>query len=225
MGNRNARGQAGNIANYGMEYDPYYNYGEIENYGSAYQPAGGGYPFGFGVTDGPLMTTVKPPLGGLGAYGNSYPPGFNPNLQPGVNGPKVRVIYVPSHIVHGMQNAVQSGASPLVGYGNGVNPMAGGIGGIGGMGGCNPMGGGFGGMGGCNPIGGGFGGQGFPQMMPQMPMGSNCCALSVQVPSAAPQFPYATPCPPPMIQPMMHQMPMCKITRAFLSFRPLPARP
>ncbi|UJR26336.1 hypothetical protein I4U23_007673 [Adineta vaga] len=69
---------------------------------------------------------------------------------------------------------------------------------------------GYGGVGG-NSMAGGFGGYGLPQMMPQVPispMGSNCCSLSIQVPSAAPQMPYPIPCPPPMIQPMMPQMSM-----------------
>jgi hypothetical protein len=253
MGNSNARMQGSNLANYGAGYDSYYNYGGIENYGSAYQPAGGGYPIGYGITDGPLFTSVKPPLGGLGAlgqggigaYGTSYLTGFNPMLQTGLIGPKIRVIYVPNNVLSGFQNLLQpggvSGVNPVIGGIGGVNPLIGGIGGanpymggincvnpaIGGIGGANPLIGGIGGanpliggIGGANPLIGGIGGYGFPQVMPQMPipqfplpqMGSNCCSISLQLPSVSPGIPYPIPCPPPMIQPIIPQMPMRKIT-------------
>ncbi len=264
MGNSNARIQGSNLADYGAAaYDPYYNYGGIENYGSAYQPAGGGYPIGYGVTDGPLFTSVKPPLGGLrvlgqggiGAYGTSYSTGFNPMLEPGLIGPKIRVIYVPNNVLSGFQNLLQQGGvngvnpaiggiggvNPFMGGVSGVNPAIGGIGGvnpfmggvsgvnpaIGGIGGVNPFMGGIsgvnpmvGGIGGGNPLMGGLGGYGFPQVMPQMPipqfplpqMGSNCCSISLQLPSMSPGIPYPIPCPPPMIQPIIPQMPMRKIT-------------
>jgi hypothetical protein len=283
MGNSNARMQGSNLANYGAGYDSYYNYGGIENYGSAYQPAGGGYPIGYGITDGPLFTSVKPPLGGLGAlgqggigaYGTSYLTGFNPMLQTGLIGPKIRVIYVPNNVLSGFQNLLQpggvSGVNPVIGGIGGVNPLIGGIGGanpymggincvnpaiggigganpliggigganplIGGIGGANPLIGGIGGanpymggincvnpaiggIGGGNPLMGGLGGYGFPQVMPQMPipqfplpqMGSNCCSISLQLPSVSPGIPYPIPCPPPMIQPIIPQMPMRKIT-------------
>jgi hypothetical protein len=317
MGNRNVRLKAVDLANYGAGYDPYYNYGEIENYGSLYQPIGGEYPFGYGITDGPLITSMKPPLGGVGAfgqqgllrYGNIYPAGFNPVLQPGLSGPKVRLIYVPNNVVNGFQNLLQqsgvSGGNPLIGGIGGINPLASGVGGMnplmggigginplaggvggmnplmggvggmnpfmggigginplaggvggmnplmGGIGGINPLAGGVGGMnplmggvsgmnplmggigginplaggvGGMNPLIGGMGGYGIPQMMPQGPyaspflpqmplpqMGSNCCSISLQLPSVASQIPYPIPCPPPMIQPVMPQMPFRKI--------------
>jgi hypothetical protein len=196
MGNNNVRNQGSGLTNYGAGYDPYYNYGDIENYGSAYQPTGGDYPFDYGLTNGPFVTSMRSPLGGYGQsglrrYGNSYPAGFNPILQPGLGGPKVRIIYVPNNVVSGFQNLLQQN-----------------------------------GMGGGNPLMGGFGG---PQIMPQMPfgpsaipqmpwanpmmpqMGSNCCSMSLQVPSMTPQMYMPMPCPPPMIQPMMPQISMRKI--------------
>ncbi|CAF1086991.1 unnamed protein product [Adineta ricciae] len=221
MGNANARRPGGGLGNYGVEYDPYYNYGDIANYGSSYQPIQG-YPIGFGTTDGPLLTSVKPSPGALGMYGSTYPAGFNPILEPGLNGPKIRVIYVPSHIVSGMQNLIQPGAiggvnpinpiNPMMAYGGGVNPinpinpmMAYG----GGVNPINPM---MAYGGGMNPMSGGLGGCGLPPQMlsqlPMSPMGSNCCSLSIQIPPASPQMPYPMPCPPPMIQPIMSPVPM-----------------
>lgn len=188
MGNRNARLQGLNLANYGAGYDPYYSYGHIENYGSNYQPIGGGYPLGYGFTDDALITSVKPPLGSLGAlnqggistYGGSYSTSFNPILQPGLNGPKIRLIYVPTHVLNGFQNLLQQGCGS-----------------------------------GATPIVGGLGGYGYSQFMPQSPlspMSSNCYPMSPQLPSMMPQIPYPVPCPPPMIQPIAPQMPMRKIT-------------
>jgi hypothetical protein len=287
MGNRNVRTKGLDLANYGAGYDPFYSYGGIENYGSVYQPIRGGYPIGYGITDGPLLTTMRPPLGGGGAfgqqgligYGNRYPAGFNPMLQPGLSGPKIRLIYVPNNVLSGFQNLLQQnglgGVNPLMGGVGGVNPLMGGIGGVnplmggiggvnplmggiggvnplmGGIGGVNPLMGGIGGVnpciggigsgnplmggiggmnpwiggvGGANPLMGGIGNYGIPQMMPQIPgaspflpqmplaqMGSNCWSMSLQSPSAGSQIPYPIPCPPPMIQPVMPQMPLCKI--------------
>jgi hypothetical protein len=328
MGNRNVRRQEVDLANYGAGYDPYYGYGGIENYGSAYQPTGGGSPFGFGMTDASFGTSTKRrsrrfgALGqrGLAEYGDIYPPDFNPMLQSGSNGPKIRLIYVPNNVYRGFQNLVQPGGAggmnPLIGGMGGGNPLIGGMGGgnpfiggmgggnpfigglgggnpfiggmgggnpfiggmgggnpliggmgggnpfiggmgganpfiggmgggnpfiggmgganpfIGGMGGANPfiggMGGGnpliggmgganpfIGGIGGGNPFMGGFGGMGYPGAAPGMPfnqMGSNCCSMSLQLPSMAPQYPFPMPCPPAMIQPVMSQMPMGKKT-------------
>ncbi|CAF1558454.1 unnamed protein product, partial [Adineta steineri] len=112
MGGRNARAQKNDIANYGAGYNSSNGYGEIENYGSVYQPGGGGYPIGYGFTDGPFVTSVKPPLGGLGSlggYGSLYPAGFNPAIQGGFGGPKIRQICVPNHIVGVFQNLLQQG--------------------------------------------------------------------------------------------------------------------
>jgi hypothetical protein len=117
------------------------------------------------------------------------------------------------------------GANPLMGGIGGANPLIGGIGGanplIGGIGGANPL---VGGIAGGNPLIGGIGGYGIPQMMPQMPygspflpqmplpqMGSSCCSISPQLPSMGSQIQYPIPCPPPMIQPVMPQIPLRKI--------------
>src|SRR5690349_3875086 len=107
MGSRSARMQGPGLAGYGGGYDPYNNIGEIENYGSLYQPTGGD-PYGYGITDGPFVTSVKPPLGGLGGYGQPYPAGFNP-FHSGLRGAKVRQICVPNHIVGVFQNLLQQG--------------------------------------------------------------------------------------------------------------------
>ena len=253
MGNRNVRPTKSNLANYGAGYNPYYDYEGIENYGSAYQPIERQYPGAYALTDVPWMTSSRRLGGaglsgqsGLGLYGNSYPQGFNPALQPGLNGPKVRIIYVPNHVVMGFQNLLQqaggNGGNPLLGGmqglnplmgGSGVNPLMSGIGSnpyMGNMGGVNPL---MFGPGGMNPMLGGLSGYGGPQMMPQMygpspffpqmsnpqmplqQMGSNCCSISLQLPSMSSQIPYPIPCPPPMIQPMIPQPFMRKIFSVF----------
>ncbi len=223
MGGRNARMKGPGLANYGGGYDPYNNYGEIENYGSFYQPTGGD-PYGYGFTDGPLITSVRPPLGGLGGYGLSYPAGFNPAIEPGLGGVKVRQICVPNHIVGAFQNLLQQGGMAGCGAPQIAPQMP-----------CAPPP-----MMPQMPI--------MPQMpcapppimpqmpimpqipcapppmipqmpiMPQMPcapppmipqmpfapppvmpqLGSNCCSMSIQLPSVAPQMPL----------PMMPQMPI-----------------
>ena len=104
MGARNARVREPGLGYYGGGYDPYYPYGNMENYGSSYQPVGEEYAPAYGITDRPFVTTRRPFRGalgqsGLGRYGNSYPPGFNPILQGGSSRPKVRVIYVPDNVV------------------------------------------------------------------------------------------------------------------------------
>ncbi|CAF2740801.1 unnamed protein product [Rotaria sp. Silwood2] len=184
------------LTTYGTAYGPHYGYGEIENYGSTYQSVAGGYPFGYGRTDEPLTTTVGSPLGGLGIlgqqelrrYGRIYPVGFNPMLQPGLSRSKVRVIFVPNHVLSAFQNLRQQ-------YGGGfVNPF----------------------ISSFNPFMNGYGALGIPQMMPQMamfqgpmsPMGSNCCSMSFQLPSMGSQFSSSIPYLPPMIQPAMPPMPM-----------------
>ena len=119
MGNRNARAQGSGLANYGAGYDPYTGVGGMENYGSFYQPYGGD-PYGYGFTDGPFVTSAKPPLGGLGGYGSpyagglggyssAYAGGFNPMMQFGLGGPKVRQILVPDNVVSAFQNLIQQG--------------------------------------------------------------------------------------------------------------------
>ncbi|CAF4000274.1 unnamed protein product [Rotaria sordida] len=191
MGNRSVRTQGDNLATYGASYDPYYGYEGMENYGSIYQPTAGEYPFGYGITDELLMTTLGSPLGGpcvlgpqgLGAYGYMYSASFNPMLEPGLSRSKVRLIYIPNYAVAEFQNLFQQGSASF-----------------------------------ANPFVGGYGGFGIPQMMPQIPMlqgsmfqmGSNCWSMSFQLPSMGPQFSFGIPCPPPMIQPVMSQMPMCK---------------
>ena len=109
MGNRNARRRGAGLANYGGGYDPYAGYGEIENYGAGYPPAGGAYPYGNGYTDGPFVTTAPSPLSGLGGYGGKSLAGYNPMLQLGLGGPKVRTIFVPNHVVGAFQNLLQQG--------------------------------------------------------------------------------------------------------------------
>ncbi|CAF1157792.1 unnamed protein product [Rotaria sordida] len=189
MGNRSVRTQGDNLATYGASYDPYYGYEGMENYGSIYQPTAGEYPFGYGITDELLMTTLGSPLGGpcvlgpqgLGAYGYMYSASFNPMLEPGLSRSKVRLIYIPNYAVAEFQNLFQQGSASF-----------------------------------ANPFVGGYGGFGIPQMMPQIPMlqgsmfqmGSNCWSMSFQLPSMGPQFSFGIPCPPPMIQPVMSQMPM-----------------
>ncbi len=238
MGNRNIRMKRMDLANYGAGYDPYYNYGGIENYGSVYQPMREGYPIGYGITDGPLITSVRPSGGadvfgqqGLGMYGNRYPPGFNPMLQPGLSGPKIRLIYVPPNVLSGFQNLLQQnglggvgGMNPLMSGLGGMNPLMGGLGGMnplmGGVGGINPL---MGGLGGVSPMMPGVGGYGIPQMIPQSPyalpfspqmslpqMGSNCWSMSYQLPSVGSPVSYPIPCPPPMILPVMPQIPIRK---------------
>ncbi|CAF4022984.1 unnamed protein product, partial [Rotaria sp. Silwood1] len=46
MGNRNNRMQGSELAKYGGGYNPYYGYGEMENYNASYQPSGGDFLFG-----------------------------------------------------------------------------------------------------------------------------------------------------------------------------------
>ena len=205
MGGRNARLKEPGLGYYGGGYDPYYPYGNMENYGSSYQPVEEEYPLAYEITDRPFVTTRRPfrgapGQGGLGRYGNSYPPGFNPILQGGSSRPKVRVIYVPDHVVAGFRNVLQQGAA------GGLNPWGGGIGAYGGpqipysspmtpqMPGAFPM---------MPPMPG--------SNVPFSPMGSNCFSMSVPASSVPPQFsmPMPMPCPPPMIQPVM--IPMRKI--------------
>lgn len=278
MGNRSVRPTKVNLANYGAGYYPYYDYEGMENYGSAYQPIERQYPGAYYPGDAPWMTSSRrlggagvPGQSGLGQYGNNYPPGFNPALEPGLNGPKVRIIYVPDYVVRGFQNVLQQGGynsvpglNPMM-SGSGVNPLMGGVPGLNPMmsgSGINPMVGGFGsnpfmgnnmgsvnpfmfGPSGMNPMMGGLSGYAGPQMMPQMygsspffpqmsnpqmplqQMGSNCCSISLQLPSMGSQIPYPIPCPPPMIQPMMPPSYMRKIVsvsrtkslESFLSLR------
>ena len=114
-------------------------YGEIENYGSAYQPIEGGYQPRHGIINRPLINSKRPYLGdldafgqhGLGRYGTMYPETFNPMLQPGLGGPKVRVIFIPNNALYEFQNLLQGGmgnANPLIGGLGGANPFIGGTG-------------------------------------------------------------------------------------------------
>ncbi len=212
MGGRNARMQGPEIANYGGGYGPYLNNGEIENYGSFYQPTGGD-PYGYGINEGPFVTAVKPPLGGLGGYGLSYPAGFNPIMQPGLGGAKVRQICVPNHIVGAFQNLLQQGGmagcgAPQIAHQMPQMPRA-----------PPPM------MPQipfapppimpqipCPPLPM-MPQRQFPQpppVMPQMPqLGSNCCSMSIQIPQVAPQIPF--PMPPMIPQIPIAPPPMRKI--------------
>ncbi|CAF4627334.1 unnamed protein product [Rotaria sp. Silwood1] len=181
------------LTSYGTTYNPYYDYGEIENYGSHYQPIAVEYPSYHGTTGKPLTTTVRSPLGGLdilgqqglGKYENIYPTFFNSMSQLDLNRPKVRLIYVPNHVLCAFQNLLPQGG---VGFANSF-------------------------MGSFNPSMSGYGTFGMQQMMPMLQgsmsqIGSNCWSTSFQVPSMGPQYPFGIPCPPPMIQPAIPQMPM-----------------
>ena len=228
MGGGKSRVEQPGLAYYGSGYDPYYPYGGLENYGSAYQPIDDDYGYGYGTTEGPFALTTRPRRrggrqAGMYEYGTSYPPGFNPVLQGLTGRPKIRIIFMPNNLVSGLQNLAQQGV------GAGMNPLQGGLGNINPssnpIGGINPLM--MGGFGGFNPMMmGGAGGAGFPQMMPQMPygspmvpqasmsqLGSNCFSVSLQVPSMGGQMPM--PCPPPMIQPMMSQMPIAQPAREY----------
>ena len=187
MGSRNARMQRPGLEYYGTGYDPYTGYGGMENYGSFYGPTGGD-PYGYGITDGPFITSLKAPLGGLGGY----PGGFNALSPFGQGVPKVRQIFVPNNVVGAFQNLLQQGCggmqmTPQLPYAPppmmpqmpcapppmmpqmpcAPPPMM-----------APPM---MPQMP-CAP----------PPMMPQMPqMGSNCCSMSIQLPSVAPQMSFA----------------------------------
>ncbi|CAM2707114.1 unnamed protein product [Rotaria socialis] len=129
MANNNYLKREPGLTYYGTGYDPYSGYENIENYGSVYQPTGREYPFGYGFTNGPTSGTEDIRLGGLGQqgisrYGYMYPTNFNPVLEPGFGGSKVRRIYMPNHIVNALQNLLQQSGARM-------NPFIGGLGGSG----------------------------------------------------------------------------------------------
>ncbi|CAF2220981.1 unnamed protein product [Rotaria magnacalcarata] len=184
MGARNVRMEGSGLSNYGESYNPYDGYGGMMYSGSNYQPVVGNHALNMITVDQPLFGSYA--LGGLASYGNAYPTGFNPTAVPGLDGHKVRQICVSNHALGAFQNLLQQG---------------------------------------------GMGGLSLPQMMPQMSfapppmmpqmpcapppmmpqiqmpqMGSNCCSMSIQLPSMAPQMPQIS-FPPQMS--MMPQQSIC----------------
>jgi hypothetical protein len=125
MGGSHTRAQRTGLASYGEEYDPYYAYGDIENYGASYGPIQEDNPYRYLIADQPFTTTKirrgSSRRSGLNRYGNSYSPTYSAMLHTLGGKAKVRIIYMPSNLVSGLQNLLQSNGF------NGMNPIAQGI--------------------------------------------------------------------------------------------------
>lgn len=196
MGNNSSAKETPNFTNYGVSYNPYGYYGNIENYGTYYQPYGQEFTYIYVPTNELVNTEIDiPPVHvgrqGLRGYGRRYHPGFIPMIPPGSSRSKVRYIFMPDNIVYSLQNLLQQRGIGM------INPS---IGGLGNMGAFQ-----------------------YPQMNPLMPliqapipqMGPNYLSSPSQLPPIVPPMPFIIPAPPPMIQPIMPQMPMCKSTKMF----------
>ncbi|CAF3485959.1 unnamed protein product [Rotaria socialis] len=226
MGARNVRMEGSGLSNYGESYNSYDGYGGMMHSGSNYQPVGGNHALNVINFDQPLFGSHS--SGDLASYGNAYQAGFNPTAVPGLAGHKLRQICVSNHVLGAFQNLLQQGSMgglslpqmmpqvsfappsmmpqmmpqmpcapppmmpqmpftppPMMSQMMPQMPCA-----------PPPMMSQMMPQMPCAP----------PLMMPQMPMpqmGSNCCSMSMELPSMAPQMPQISF--PPQMSMMPHQ--------------------
>ncbi|CAF1458133.1 unnamed protein product, partial [Rotaria sordida] len=115
MGNRTGRMKGSELAQYGGGYNPYYGYGEMENYNLNCPPIEEDYLLGMGNINQPFGMPFNSPMGGLGSYGNSCAAYFNSMIQPSFGRVKMRQIFMPNNVLSAFQNLLQQGG--IAGYG------------------------------------------------------------------------------------------------------------